>query len=878
MGRIAKLRRFFSDQREEREEVLAVRKALLSRVLFALWLAGFPAALLGAIHTYVQGRWVFSLLYIGIFLVFGALTLPFSRFSTRFKSMVLVLSLYLVTLAILLRLGMSGVGIPLMIGVCFLVSLLFGFRSAVLAIFLTFGTIAFVALGMTTGFIPIYPEHMLTSVKPLSWIIALCVFLMIVSLAVIAPEFLKRRIEESLDLAERHKGDLETANQRLRQEIQEHEKAEEALRASERRYRTLFDSADDAIFILENGKIVDCNEATLRLFGGSREDILGKSPEDLSPPRQPGGEDTQKRAMETYRLVYNGENPERFEWVHCKLDSTPFFAEVGLNRLDLGGGKHLQAIVRDITEKKEAERALSESEFRFRTFYNSNPEGVVLLDFEGHILDVNKALVAMSGYAASEIVNRHFTEFVPETYHPATGRAIRLIEQGITQKDPSEIALIRKDGLPFPVSIKGWRITDEESRPVALGVFVRDLTKEKHLVEEKAALEKQLLQSQKVEAIGTLAGGIAHDFNNILGGIIGYAELALLDEPSDAGARTREYLGRVLDAGRRAKDLVQQILRFSRPNEAAMTTITVTPLIKESVKLLRSILPKTIQIEQRLDVEIDTISGDPTQIHQVIMNLCTNAYHAMRVDGGVLTLSLKNVSLPAPREGMSMKVPPGEYLQLGIADTGCGIAPQLAGKVFDPYFTTKEGSEGSGLGLSVTLGIVKGHNGLIEMESALGKGTRFDIYFPVARSKPREEKSPAAALPVGHQETVLVVDDELFFLDVVRETLEHLGYRVRAYSSSLKALEVFKEDPKGFDLMVTDQTMPEMTGVQLIAEIRKIHRTMPVLLCTGYSETVTEQTAGYYGITRFLMKPVSAKDLAWSVHEALNGKRTERDA
>jgi CheY-like chemotaxis protein len=349
-----------------------------------------------------------------------------------------------------------------------------------------------------------------------------------------------------------------------------------------------------------------------------------------------------------------------------------------------------------------------------------------------------------------------------------------------------------------------------------------------------------------------------------------------MEESPDAEVKRRDYLHRVLYAGRRAKNLVQQILRFSRPDEVAVTTIAVTPLVKESVKLMQSILPKTIQVEQRLDADIDTICGDATQIHQVIMNLCTNAYHAMRDDGGVLALSLRNVSLTAPRERMSMRVPPGEYLQLGISDTGCGIETQVSGRIFDPYFTTKRGSEGSGLGLSVTLGIVKGHKGLIEVESNVGEGTRFDIYLPVARSKAVQKESQADSLPVGRQENILVVDDERFFLDVVRDSLEYLGYRVKAHASSLKALEVFKEDPTGFDLLVTDQTMPEMTGVQLIAEIRKIHRTIPVLLCTGYSETVTEETAGYYGITQFLMKPVSTKDLAMAVHEVLDGKRIGR--
>jgi|GEM_PF-2542043 len=855
----------------ERPEVLEVRRTLLQRILLVIWLAGLPAILMGSIDAFLQGRRLFSILYIATYLVFLALTLPLNRFSTRFKSMVLIVSLFLVALAILMRLGLSGVGLQLMIGFCFLVSLLFGLRGALFAILVSLCAMIIVAAGMSTGFIAVYPEHMLTSTRVVPWVITLVVFVMIVSLTVIAPEILKRRIEESLDLAETRRRELEFANRRLREEIRGHRETEAALRTSEYRYRTLFDCADDAIFILSGGTIVDCNEATRRLFGGSKEDIVGRSPTDLSPETQPTGEPSRALAFRIQEGVSEQGKPERFEWVHRRLDGTLFHAEVSVNLLELGEDVHLQAVVRDITEKKAAERALHESEFRFRTFYNSNPEGVVLLDLDGKVLDANKAAIALSGYPVAELVNRPFSVFFAEADRGVAEQAITSIRQGVSLSGSVEILFLRKDSTPLPVSIKGWCITDEESRPVALGVFMRDLTREKHLTEEKAALEKQLMQSQRIEAIGTLAGGIAHDFNNILGGIIGYTELALLEEGDRRQGKKTAYLNRVLDAGKRAKALVQQILNFSRPNDAHVGTIEVTPLVKESVKLMRSTLPKNIEIVEDIAAQNDLILGDPTQVHQVIMNLCTNAYHAMRRTGGALRLSVKNVVLHAPKEGMSLRVPPGEFLLLAVSDTGCGIDPQISERIFDPYFTTKQGIEGSGLGLSVTLGIVKGHNGLIEMESRVGEGTRFDVYFPVSRSEVSEEEGQGVALPAGRKERVLVVDDEPFFLDVVGESLDHLGYRVRACGSSSRALEVFKAHPEGFDLLVTDQSMPGMTGVQLIAEIRKLNGRLPVILCTGYSETVTEQSAEHYGITRFLMKPVNARELAEAVRASLDG-------
>ncbi len=635
----------------------------------------------------------------------------------------------------------------------------------------------------------------------------------------------------------------------------------------ETRFRALIQSASDMIFIIDKrGALAYESPSVSRILGYPPGFFLGRPPFEMIHP------DDLNLAMaemdKVNRLANDGLPTElRLK----RADGAWIFMEaLANNQFDnpLIGG--IVVTARDITERKRSEAALRESEFRFRTFFNSNPEGVAILDFDGGILDVNKALAKMSGYRPDEIVGRRVTDFIPEEHHAFLLDAVAEIKAGILRDAPVEMACIKKGGDRIPISAKGWRITDEESRPVSLGVFIRDLTREKKLAREKAALEKQLIQTQRMEAIGTLAGGVAHDFNNILGGIIGYAELALLNEPDDPASKKRAYLGRILDAGNRARDLVRQILRFSRRDKAAMGPVALTPLIKESIKLLRSTLPRTIRIDQSVRADPDVISGDPTQIHQVIMNLCTNAYHAMRETGGVLTLSLENVALHAPRTFMSMHAPPGNYLKLRISDTGTGIAPEIRERIFEPYFTTKKVNEGTGLGLSVTLGIVRAHKGLIEISSGRGAGTRCDIYFPLNEETAPGRPSAEGPAPTGNQERVLLVDDELFFLDVVRENLSYLGYRVTARQSSLKALEVFSRNPEGFDLLVTDQTMPEMTGVQLAAEIRKYNPRLPVVLCTGYSETVTEQSARHYGITRFVMKPVNARELAVAVREALS--------
>jgi CheY-like chemotaxis protein len=280
---------------------------------------------------------------------------------------------------------------------------------------------------------------------------------------------------------------------------------------------------------------------------------------------------------------------------------------------------------------------------------------------------------------------------------------------------------------------------------------------------------------------------------------------------------------------------------------------------------MRSTLPSTITIQQEFHQQADRILGDPTQIHQVVMNLATNALHAMRESGGMLSISLSNVFLEVPRHFLSMSIEPGDYLHLQVSDTGCGMPQTVVERIFEPYFTTKKIDEGTGLGMAVVMGIIKSHKGLIEVASAVGKGTRFDIYLPLTAEETAAKENGYAPLPMGQGERVLLVDDEFLFLEVIKESLQLLGYEVTACSSSLYTLEVFASAPRDYDLLITDQTMPEMTGVQLIQKIRQLDKNLPTILCTGYSEVVSEQSAAYYGISQFLMKPVNTSDLAQAV-------------
>ncbi len=383
---------------------------------------------------------------------------------------------------------------------------------------------------------------------------------------------------------------------------------------------------------------------------------------------------------------------------------------------------------------------------------------------------------------------------------------------------------------------------------------------------EKDALAKQLQQTQKMEAIGTLAGGIAHDFNNILSGIVGYTELVLFNA-SRENEKDRERLNRVLAAAERARDLVRQILQFSRDQRHAIAPLSLKPLVKEVARLVGSIFPATIEIQRDFSIEKDCVLADATQIHQVIMNLCTNAFHAMRLTDGILSLRLENVTLSEEKRFMAMAIAPGDYAKISISDTGSGIASEIRNRVFDPYFTTKGAEEGTGLGLSVSYGIVRKHKGLIEIEDTSEKGTTFAVYLPVADKRQIQQSVIETVEAKGRNQKILVVDDEEFSRETVCEHLESMGYRVSGFGNGPEALKELQANPGKYDLVITDLTMPGITGTKLIAEFRKVNENTPVILCTGFSETVTEESAERYGISKFLMKPVSRKELAGAVGE-----------
>ncbi len=386
--------------------------------------------------------------------------------------------------------------------------------------------------------------------------------------------------------------------------------------------------------------------------------------------------------------------------------------------------------------------------------------------------------------------------------------------------------------------------------------------------DERRRLETQLQLSQKMEAIGTLAGGIAHDFNNILFPIIGYTELAM--EDIDSEKITYTNLQEVLKAAERARDLVQQILTFSRQGERKRTPVRIQAVVKETLRLLRSTFPSTIQLRTAIRDDCGPVFADATQVQQVVMNLGTNAYHAMREQGGTLSVALEMFDIHSPLEGQAKGLVEGKYVVLDVSDTGPGIDESHLDRIFDPFFTTKAPGEGTGMGLAVVHGIVKRYGGQVAVETKPGEGTRFRVFFPMVDAEVgREEENGPTTLPHG-SERILIVDDEAPVLDTVQQMLESLGYHVTPRSDSLTALETFRERPQEFDLVITDMTMPNMTGASLARNLMDIRPGLPIILCTGFSEIINEDKAKALGVKEYLQKPVAKREMAMKVRRALD--------
>ncbi|UCD82410.1 MAG: response regulator [Desulfobacterales bacterium] len=519
-------------------------------------------------------------------------------------------------------------------------------------------------------------------------------------------------------------------------------------------------------------------------------------------------------------------------------------------------------------------KKIRESERQYRLLADNISDVIWILDLSlTKFSYVSPSVERVQGFTPEELMKLDLEDILtPQSFEIAK----RVLTQELSKEknrspDPHrsrilELEQYHKDGSTIWVEVTASFLHDESGHAIAILGASRDIRKRKLAEAENKKLETRLQQAHKMEAIGTLAGGIAHDFNNILTAVIGYAEMASAD--AEEGTLLHNNLKEVITAGNRAKDLVKQILAFSRQAEQELKPVQVELIVKEAIKLLRASLPSTIEIQQDINSHSATLA-DPTQIHQVLMNLCTNADHAMRESGGTLTIVLSDVTIDSEFEARKLGIDTGDYICLRVEDTGHGMSETIMKRIFDPFFTTKDVDKGTGMGLAVVHGIVKSHGGAISVQSEPGKGTAFEVFLPIIKSLITPFADNGSEVPTGH-ERVLFVDDEKSLADLGRQMLERLGYSVECRTSSIEALELFKTRPDQFDLVVTDMTMPNLTGEKLARQIMRVRPEIPVIICTGFSEQISEESARDLGISAFILKPLVLDKLARTVRSVLD--------
>ncbi|MBE9572348.1 MAG: PAS domain S-box protein [Proteobacteria bacterium] len=649
---------------------------------------------------------------------------------------------------------------------------------------------------------------------------------------------------------------IKKSHLKLKKEIEERKVTEKALRESEERFRGISHSMADWIWEVDKyGRYTFASGKVKEIIGYEPEELIGKTPFELMP------EDSEKRIGAYLKKVVSEKKPiaDLEHWTLTKEGDSICLLTNGVPILNEKGESYgYRGVDKDITERKQAE----EERMRLATAIEQATESVVITDRDGTIQYVNPAFESITGYCRQEAVGqnprtlksgKHREEFYTDLWNTiASGKVWR-----------GHFINKNKNGTLYEEEATISPIKNTAGEIINFVAVKRDVT-------EEIKLEDKLRQAQKMEAIGTLAGGIAHDFNNILSAIIGYTELAEYEIPE--GSKTREKLKEVLKAGRRAKDLVKQILAFSRQGDQERKPLQISHIVKEALKLLRASLPTTIEIRRNIEPDTGIIEADPTQIHQVMMNLCTNAAHAMNNKGGMLEVGIRNVEVGNEDIGLEYpNVPPGHYVLLTIRDTGHGMSAGVVERIFDPYFTTKEKGEGTGLGLAVVHGIVKSYGGTITVYSEIGKGSTFNIYLPAIEKKVEEEKETGEAIPTGHQR-ILFVDDEPALVDIGKKMLEHLGHEVVVRTSSLEALEAFRNNSERFDLVISDKTMPQMTGFDLARELKQIRPDIPIILCTGFSDTTDSDKAKAMGISGLVMKPIVMREMAEAIKRVSDGK------
>ncbi len=637
------------------------------------------------------------------------------------------------------------------------------------------------------------------------------------------------------------------------------------LKLAEQRFRTLFENSIDAIVIMSGNKSIECNQKALQIYGcTSKDQIIGHEVADFCPKIQPDGMPSSSQAeimiQSTLECGY-----KHFEWKLKRLDGTLFDAMVTLNRVELQDDLYIQAIVQDISERKmrEAEHQ------KLSSVVKQSSEVIMITDLQGRIEYVNDAFEKLTGYTAEE----------------AIGQAPRILKSG--QHDDKfyqklwstvskgnnwtgRIVNRKKNGELFTEDTRIFPIRDNEDKIINYAAVKRDVTRE-------LEAEEMLRHSQKMEALGTLAGGVAHDFNNILTGLFGLINLC--EKNIDNPVKLEGFIKEMNKSSERARDLVRQILSFSSRQAQEIRPVIVADILTDTVDLLRSTIPKSVAITTDIESR-SKVLADSNKLQQAIMSLCTNAWQAMKSAGGTMSVTLFDITVGENEIGIRADISPGEYLKLEISDTGCGIDRKNITRIFDPYFTAGkndlDSETSSGLGLAITHNIITSIGGKIDVYSEPDIGSTFKIYLPKAavatENGKKEEAGSTVAIP-GNNETVLLVDDESVITDVLGGLLIEYGYKVVPSNHPDEALKQFEQSPDRFDIVITDMSMPEMTGFDMSMEILKLKPEQKIVLCTGFSDNLNATKALNAGISGFMQKPMDINALLKTLHDVINGKQ-----
>jgi PAS domain S-box-containing protein len=863
---------FFAGTKKERSEVLEVRLHLMNRLLRVILGLGALAVLLGSAQAYLDNRPIYSIFYITLYFVVLAATL-FTKHAS-FRSLLLVVSMFMFSVAILFRVGLSGVGLQIMIAACVLTAVFMGNRAGFLMLGIGLAIVSLLGGAMTLGWIPIFPKTMNTSLSPLSWGTAIVAFGMVTAGLLIIPQMFMARLTESLELLEKHSARLKRSNHVLKKQIrnrknaeralsEERKRTEDVLQESDGQFRLIYQMIPDPVTIIRerDGICLDVNGQFVSETGWTREEVVGRRFKDLGMWHRP--QDREKMAESISRTGRVDNLEAKFRLKNGEITTT-LLSAVALN---IGGERVVVSVTRDITERYRAQKALKESEEKYRFVVDNANEWMVLTQDE-KVVFANKQAIEQSGYSLEEFSSRSIANLIhPEDMEDAVMRYRSKLDGG-TGKGDYEFRIIGKRGNIIWVRINSFPVT-WMGEPALLS-FMNNISKQKKVEEEKEKLQARLQRAQKMEAIGTLAGGVAHDLNNILSGIVSYPDLLLMQLPDDSPLR--KPVTTMRESGKRAAAVVQDLLTLARRGLAVTEPVNLNTVVTEFLRSaefekLHSMHPH-VHLETRLADDLQNISGSPVHLQKTLMNLVLNGFEAMP-DGGAICISTEKHHLDKSLNGYD-RVQKGEYVLLMVSDTGIGISHEERERIFEPFYSKKVmGRSGTGLGMAVVWGTVKDHKGYIDVESTKGKGTAFMLYFPASREVAKGNTVISTELYRGKGESVMIIDDLEDQREIASTLLAGLGYSVIAVSSGEEALD--RVGKRRVDLLILDMIMGQgMDGLDTYREIIKMCPLQKAILASGYSETARVKEAQRLGAGQYIRKPYTLERIGMAVRRELD--------